>query len=243
MEIASSTSLEMEEELSVDQEQANEIITEALTRAEDIRLQTLREVAQLKEAALQEMNAWWEDRRRADNDVIKQAEENGYQAGWQEGYLQGEQAIRTEMQASIDQANQILDQAFVLKREIVSEAEPFLLEMSIEVARKILQQELNTHPEQVLPLIQEALSRPRDQKVLTLAVHPEQFSFVQSMRADLLKRLDSEAELKIVPDAQIEVGGCYVRSSSGTVDARVSTQLDKILQCLLEMAAKPDEPS
>jgi flagellar assembly protein FliH len=64
---------------------------------------------------------------------------------------------------------------------------------------------------------------------------------MQDARAELTLAVDSEAELVIVPDATVDEGGCVVRTSFGSIDARIDTQLSELKAALMEVAAETDE--
>ena len=52
---------------------------------------------------------------------------------------------------------------------------------------------------------------------------------------------DSEAELQIVPDVTVDEGGCVVRTSFGSIDARIDTQLSELKAVLMEVATRAEE--
>jgi flagellar assembly protein FliH len=47
--------------------------------------------------------------------------------------------------------------------------------------------------------------------------------------------MDSQAELQIVPDITVMDFGCVIRSSFGSIDARVDTQLSEIKKALQQI--------
>lgn len=222
-------------------QEANQILSDAMALAEK-QLQTARtQIEQLRATAKLEIESWWEARRLEDDSVIASHREQGYSTGFQEGLTAGKEQAYAEFMPKVEEAIEVLNKAYAAKQVILGEAEPFLVELSTAVARKILEKELQTHPEQVLGIIGKALARIRGQQMIVLSVHPHQFTIVQDSREELLRLIDHEAELKIIPDPAVDIGGCLIRNALGTIDARIDTQLKEIKKGLLEMVGSTDE--
>ncbi|MMZ67139.1 flagellar assembly protein H [compost metagenome] len=116
-----------------------------------------------------------------------------------------------------------------------------MVELSCAIAEKIIDRQLELKPEYSVELIKKSLSRKREQGVLTLCVSPSQFAFVQAAREELSLVIDSQAELQILPDASVQDRGCVIRSSFGSVDARIDTQLSEIKKELLRISRQTEE--
>ncbi|WP_040948670.1 FliH/SctL family protein [Gorillibacterium massiliense] len=212
---------------------AEEFAESTITRAAD-------EANQIKLEAQQEIETWWVERRSTDEAETGMARESGYQAGYQEGTLQAEQMVRNEYAQMINEARGVLEHSYQLKRQIIAEAEPFLIELSTAIAEKIIQHQLTVNPEWVVDLAGSVLGRRREKGTITLCVAPVHFSYFQEMREELRMSLDSQAELDIVPDSSVSDHGCIIRSVYGSIDARIDTQLKEIKAALLDLTAEED---
>ncbi|MNI54060.1 flagellar assembly protein H [compost metagenome] len=53
--------------------------------------------------------------------------------------------------------------------------------------------------------------------------------------------IDSQAELQILPDPTVQDKGCVIRSSYGSVDARIDTQLVEIKKELLRITQQTED--
>lgn len=193
------------------------------------------ELALQKEQAEQELEQW---RKQEEERFLLQLEEQkrlgyeeGYQLGIQDGTLHAEQQYQHQLQ----KAASILEQAYEEKASIVHEAEPFVIELSTEIAKKVLQQELKTHPDALIVLIKQTLSTVYETASLSIGVAPEDFSFVQKQREQLMAVDNGQVEVKVIPDYSIEQGGCIIRTSSGSIDARIDVQLSEIKKVLLAL--------
>lgn len=74
-----------------------------------------------------------------------------------------------------------------------------------------------------------------------MCVSPKHFQYIQDAREELALALDSQAELQIIPDASVNDQGCVIRSSFGSIDARVDAQLKEIKTVLQSMAVRGGE--
>jgi len=92
-----------------------------------------------------------------------------------------------------------------------------------------------------MDLIRKNLARKREQGLISLCVSPAQFAFVNAAREELSLAVDSQAELQILPDSTVKDQGCVIRSSFGSIDARIDTQLAEIKKELVRIALDTDE--
>jgi flagellar assembly protein FliH len=216
-----------------------------LSDAEHFATQRLQEAGEQIEAmyteAKSQIDSWWQERREQDLLHMEQVRQDGFELGYDEGRAQAEYEARQQWETMLTEAKAILDSAYVMKEQIIREAEPFLVELSTAIAEKIIGRQLTLSQEWSIDVIRKALERRREQGVITLCVSPGQFSFVQAAREELSLAVDSQAELQIVPDMTVKEFGCVVRSSFGSIDARVDTQLSEIKRELVRLALQADD--
>ncbi|BBH20875.1 hypothetical protein Back11_22200 [Paenibacillus baekrokdamisoli] len=216
-----------------------------LSDAEYFATQRIQETGQqietmFDEAKLQ-VESWWQERREQDEHQLEQIREDGFKLGFEEGKARAELEVHAEWEAMLTEAKAILDSAYETKEQIILEAEPFLVELSAAIAEKIINKQLSVAPEWSLDIIRKSLERRREQGVITLCVSPKQLTFVQAAREELSLAIDSQAELQIVPDVTVKEFGCVIRSTFGSIDARIDTQLAEIKRELIGLALHADE--
>ncbi|WP_059172713.1 FliH/SctL family protein [Bacillus sp. FJAT-27445] len=191
------------------------------------------ELENQREAARIELEEW---RKREQEEFIIQLEKEkrrGYQEGYQLGIEDGKKDAMGQYVSKLQKAAGVLEQAYDEKEKLIQEAEPFVLELAVDIAKKVLQQELKTNPDALVGLIRQTLSEVYETDSVSIGVAPEDFSFVQKQRKQLLAVDNGQLEVKIFPDYSIEQGGCVIRTSSGSIDARLDMQLSEIKKALL----------
>jgi flagellar assembly protein FliH len=200
-----------------------------------------REAEQILEKARIEAEQWWLERREQDEHLVEAVKSEAYQQGYQEGVSRAEEDMRLKIAEMMEEARAVLSEAYRARDVIIQEAEPFLVELSCDIAEKVVDRQLTVEPSYTLELIKKNLARKREQGVISLCVSPSQFTFVNAAREELTLAIDSQAELQILPDSTVKDHGCVIRSSFGSIDARIDTQLTEIKKELLRIALDTDE--
>ncbi len=248
------------EEQRSDEEFAGEVRDDARSArdeaAEEARQQMLEDAKEFAESqvraasaqaeqmlaeAREQIEAWWNERREQDEHLVEAVKSEAFNEGYEEGKQQVEQTLQANIEEMMTEASSVLQQAYVEKDRIIQEAEPFLVDLSCAIAEKIIDKQLDLEPDYTVELIKQSLSRKREQGILTLCVAPSQFAFVQAAREELSLVIDSQAELQILPDPSVLDRGCVIRSSFGSVDARIDTQLAEIKKELLRISRQTEE--
>lgn len=220
--------------------EAAEIREQLLRDAEEMAERRIREAQEQANAMLEkarlEIETWWEEQRARDEQVVSEAKQTGFDEGYADGTISGEQAAREQYAARLEEAQSILQTAHEQKQAMINEAEPFILELSCDIARKIIDKQLTINPEWVSDMIKKILARRVDQRAITLCVAPKHYDYILDAKEDLRQVIDPQAELLIVPDNSVKDDGCIVRTDFGSLDARIDTQLSEIRTALLQIA-------
>jgi flagellar assembly protein FliH len=152
--------------------------------------------------------------------VRNEAREAGYREGYNRGAAQWTQAVKSAQDS--------------LKTALES-AKPEVVRMALRVAEKVLRRKLETTPEAMLPMVDEALRslQGQQQTRIVLRVHPADQAVLESRRQHWLERHPGISNLQVVVDEAMSRGGCRIESEFGMVDATVETQIQVIERHLL----------
>lgn len=226
-------------------EESKRLSKEMLDDAREFAERQVREASEEAERMLEEtkeqMDSWWQERRLQDEHLVEALKSEGYDTGYREGSEKAIEDMQEQISQMMEEAQTVLKQAYLMKEQIIQEAEPFLVELSCAIAEKVIDKQLALETDYVIDLIKSNLSRKREQGVITLCVAPKYFAFVQAAREELGAAIDSQAELQILPDSTVHDRGCVIRSSFGSVDARIDTQLAEIKKELIRIALDDEE--
>jgi flagellar assembly protein FliH len=216
--------------------QQEEELLEQQNQLAQLRQNLLEEVEYMKAEAQQEIERWWEQRRAEDTQVVEQARQDAALKGKEEGLQDGIKEARKKTAATITEAVQALEQAMHVKQQLIAEAEPAMVELSVMIAQKLIQKQLTLQPDWIVGLVKEHLKRKSSATAVTILVSPQQFPIVYAARDVLMACLDPMAELLVVPDQHVQDHGCIIRTPSGNMDCTVDTQLKAIRDSLTQVA-------
>lgn len=147
--------------------------------------------------------------------------ENAKRQGYEEGIAQARGDIE-ELKLSL---NNFLD----AKTEVFEYIAPDILEISMDIAQKIIKKNIEEDPEIILRLITEVLkSLSKEEPKIKIMVNPTQAELTKDRIPEIAKALDMESKINISSDDTIELGGCIIQTSNGIVDATIKTQLEII---------------
>jgi len=154
------------------------------------------------------------------------AYQDGFARGHGEGYAAGVQQARNE-------AARLRELVTHLARplaQIDEEVERTLVAMTVEVARRLVQQELELDPTRVLGVVREAIGAldgaGRELRVLA---HPEDAKLLQE---HLVTPPDVTA-LRVIADPSLMRGDCRVASEAAHIDARLDTRQANLAQSIM----------
>ncbi|MGA9120039.1 MAG: FliH/SctL family protein [Bacteroidota bacterium] len=112
--------------------------------------------------------------------------------------------------------------------KLVSRLEHDAFRFALAVAEKIVKREITFDEELVIRQIQEGIRRVAGVETLRLRVNPRDEAVARNEKSSLQATSESLREIVIEVDEKVERGGCILETPSGTVDARIYTQLEQI---------------
>ena len=177
------------------------------------------------------------DRRRGfrrvdDRNLISRAREEAQsikEAAAKEGYQEGLDQAKTDIAEVQDAISSFMS----AKQEVFDYIAPSILEISLDIAKKIIKKEIKQDSSimlENLSVILKGLSR--EESKITLNVNPLQVSMLKSEIPELLNTAGLEVKVLIVPDETIMEGGCILSTTNGVIDATIETQLSVISEAL-----------
>jgi len=167
-------------------------------------------------------------------------------AGPQEGDQQAQQDLQAERDRLV-QAGKALTSGLAelsrLREEMIRQSEQQLLELALEIARKVLMQEIQAGRYEIDPIVKEALLHvPTGQDVI-VHLHPDDWSACQMAREEVpgsrpaglgASEASSAAAggVQFVADPGVRRGECLLETSEGVVESVVDNHLADIGEAL-----------
>lgn len=159
-------------------------------------------------------------------EAVREARQQAYAEGYAHGHETGSRETREQLETAIrktaEQAGVRLGQVIQTVSDQLRRAEEGIgheiLEISIDLARQVIRQELSTDKEAIYPVVIEALAQLIDDGLPTaIRLNPVDLALMKGSLEETLVRRPFE----LIPDASVSPGGCIVESPSTSVDATI----------------------
>lgn len=159
-------------------------------------------------------------------EIIRQrAYDEGYKQGRDEGYAAGMQQTRND----VVQINAILQNLQGAINQVDDQIAQSLLDLSLEIGRKMTGEALKVNPELILKIINDAISGlPHFNQNAHLILNPDDAELVRKHLGEHL----SNAGWKIFTDVQIRRGGCRLETAHSHVDATVEARWKRVVESI-----------
>ncbi len=142
-----------------------------------------------------------------------------------EGYKNGIE----EAHAELENLKASLVEFLGSKKEAYDAISGDMLELSLEIAKKIIKKEVELSDDVLKGVLAEVFDEvSSNEEKITIKVAPDEVEFARASLPEILKNSAIDAKIIIVADESVEKGSCVVITSNGVIDANFSTQLSII---------------
>jgi len=160
---------------------------------------------------------------------VAQSRKEGYDAGHQAGLKVG----LAEASKVLSQFDQAIKDTISQREALLDEARGAVLEIIIAISRKVTFEAVEIDPEVTLKMIEGVIDSLVDRSHLKIKVHPNHLPIVEQGIDRFLQNSTAIKEIAIEPDPRVRVGGCFIETPTGDIDARLESQFEVIRDTLL----------
>lgn len=180
------------------------------------------------------------DRRRGyrridDRNLISRAQEEAdtiKETAAKEGYRAGIEQAESDILALRSKIADFISS----KQEVFEFIAPDILEISVDIARKIIKKEVEQDPQVILNSIVDVMrTLSKEEPRITVKLNPLQVDLVKTELPEYISSMGIDAKITVIGDDSIEEGGCILNTNNGIVDASINTQLEIIKAALKGM--------
>jgi flagellar assembly protein FliH len=147
------------------------------------------------------------------------------------GHAEGAAAADREMGDMMATMRNLVDMARVERHKLMESAEPELVRLAVGIAERVLHQQIALDRGVVVEMARVAIGRLVEKESVTVRVNPGDLERMREHRDELL----SNGEIKnfrVIEDQRVDRGGVVVETDGGTIDARISTQVNEARRVL-----------
>lgn len=190
--------------------------------------ETSMQVATLLESAKAQAHEIVEEAKKKASEYHEEARKAGFSEGYNEGFQKG----LGQAEQLISQAKEVLEQSRTAFSQYLEACEPYLVAMTLEIAKKIVGDAIQCDPEIALSMIRQAISVLDDESSITINVNPEIVAIIEGSKQNLEGQYNNR-RIEVVGDPSISIGA-LVESPRGQVDATIETQIANIARAIGE---------
>lgn len=162
---------------------------------------------------------------KANQASLREGQKAGYDRGLNEGLAKASEVLG-QFDAAIKDA--------VTQREVLlTEAKQKILELVIQISRKVTYDAVKADPELTLGMISGVIDSLVDRSRLKIKVHPNHLPIIEQNIDTFLKGSTTIKEITIESDPRVRYGGCFIETPTGDIDARLESQFEVIEETIL----------
>lgn len=155
--------------------------------------------------------------------------QRGFDEGFQTGLEKGFEAISTELADRITLADSILEKAYDAEKRLVLEHQEQILALVTMIVKRVLTQELQTAPYQIIELIEDAANHLDYNSAAKIRINPETYRMIQESSPQSAQALATTHRMQLVPDPSLQPLDVILESAEISLELSPMAQADTYL--------------
>ena len=159
----------------------------------------------------------------ASGERLKNIKESAWKAGFDEGLARGEKEGRGDAakqhQLQLSQLQSTVSQLLAYRSTIRTEVEREVVDLAFAAARRILRREATLDRSAAAGIVRACMDEKSNAEITRILVHPDDLEQV---------RLSVGPNIAVGASQDVARGGALLETKSGTLDARIDSQLDEL---------------
>ena len=161
------------------------------------------------------------------------ARQSGHDEGYQTGLNQGRAEGRAQAEKVLQQLDQAIKDAVQQRETLLNEAKQKILDLVIQISRKVTFDAITVDPETTLAMISGVIDTLIDRSRLKIKVNPDHLPIVEQNIERFMAGSATIKEISVEPDPRVRYGGCLIETPTGDIDARLESQFEVIEETIL----------
>ena len=165
--------------------------------------------------------------------VFEEQKREAYQKGLKTGHDRGRDEGLAKAREVLQQFNKAIEDAVVQRESLLQEAKQKVLNLVLQVSRKVTFDAISVDPEKTQLIIAGVIDSLIDRSKLKIKVNPDYLPIIEQNIDRFLEGCATIKELSIEADPRVHSGGCLIETPSGDIDARLESQFDVVSDAIL----------
>lgn len=145
----------------------------------------------------------------------------------------GEKKAKEIFAPFLSSIQEIIKELSEIRKRMYTKMEREMVEMIVDLTKKVIHLDMSERSESIQDVIRLAVQSIFDRETLVIKVHPEDKTYAESYRPELVHLFRDIRKISFEAHTSIPRGSCQVQSNFGMVDARLDRmdeEIDKILR-------------
>jgi flagellar assembly protein FliH len=157
-------------------------------------------------------------------------ERDAFTKGYAQGERAGADAAAARGDAVLRRLAETIEELGALKADILHKTEQQVVQLALEIARRVIHREVSLDRELLAAMGRVALERLGGAATATIRLHPDDYAAVMAGQGDAAA---GNGVTTVVADPLVRRGGCLVQSDFGLIDVSVDSQIRELATALL----------
>ncbi|HKJ85141.1 MAG TPA: flagellar assembly protein FliH [Spirochaetia bacterium] len=206
--------------------------------AQDVKDQADAEAKRIVAEAEERAGEITRDAQRNAQDAEEEARRSGFEDGREKGFLEG----RSEHERLVQRLHVIINKAIDRRNEIIEESESQIVNLVIQIAKKVVKVISENQRNVVVNNVVQALRKLKEKTDVVIRVNIEDLEMVTNHIQDIIDRVEREHHITVAEDSTVDPGGAIIETDFGEIDARIASQLQEIEDRILDLVPVKAKP-
>lgn len=223
------------------QQSLEEIVTKRLQEAEDEAIGLVRiaeQTAKINAEAIADdilakanaqAKALLESARNEVDSIQEAAREEGFKAGFQEGYADAAGQVERETLDLLEGAHQLTEKAYQAEKLVLKNFEKNAVALIEHLTRKILRRELSDSPEILITMVQQAVESLYLSGKIKIVVNAQTLQDIRNFSASTEAMMDSLNRFEFIADPALEMEQVFIVGEEGCFDLSPDQQVSQLI--------------
>lgn len=237
---------EMADKIDASQQDAQEIIQKAEDEAQRIVKEAEEGAFDRVQKSLDDKDRIVEQKNTEGIDIVDKSKEeatqivkeakrvatkitdDAYQDGYKKGKREGFEFSKGEVQLIVDRLHGVISATIDERDKIMIHSERQIITLIITMVEKIVKKLTEEEKNLVINNSKAALSLIRGAMLVYIHVNPDDYNFTVEHKQELISMIEGMPNVKFFQNPKIGVGGVYIETDIGDIDATIATQLEEV---------------
>lgn len=157
------------------------------------------------------------------------------------GYQEGQKLAKESAKEAINRAELLFENGLreiaSIKDKILDQAEDGIIQLIIEISKKLVCRELSENPETIITIIKESIKSAKIGNEIVIKINPNDLKVFEEHGIELIEHFKSltfgkSVDLRVEEDSELSQGGCMVITNTNILDMTFETRLESLISAI-----------